>query len=108
MMRLDIGHRCPDVPVLPDILRSSPTRLLVGAAGSGPPPRPEDLMPKKELTTAERDDLAEETGLVLDHLSPNGVAGGHGPEGRHGEYGGWLVVLGTLAALALTAILISM
>jgi uncharacterized membrane protein YhiD involved in acid resistance len=65
-------------------------------------------MPKKDSTTVERDDLAEETGLVLDHLSPNGVAHGHGRETGHGEYGGWLVVAGMLAALVLAVILIAM
>src|SRR4051794_36260628 len=81
---------------------------MVGAADSAPLTTPEDPMPKNARMVAERDDLSEETGLVLDQLSPNGVANGQGAETPHGEYGGWLIGLGMLAALLLVVILISM
>jgi uncharacterized membrane protein YhiD involved in acid resistance len=64
-------------------------------------------MPKTDRLTATREEQSEETGLVFDDLSPNGVTGGHGPESSHADYGHWLVVLGIVVALALTVTLIS-
>jgi len=81
--------------------------MMVGAADSGPLTTPEDPMPKNDRVAAQREAVAEESGLVLDHASPNGVAREHGPEANHTSHGGLLIVLGMLAALLLAIILIA-
>jgi uncharacterized membrane protein YhiD involved in acid resistance len=68
---------------------------------------PEDPMPKKDRATAQREEMSEETGLVLDHSSTNGVVGGHAAAGSHPSYGGLLIVIGMLAAVLLAVILIA-
>jgi uncharacterized membrane protein YhiD involved in acid resistance len=65
-------------------------------------------MPKNSRIAAERDEAADDTGIVLDQLSPNGVAGDHGAEASHVDHGGWLVVLGMLVALLLVIVMIAM
>jgi uncharacterized membrane protein YhiD involved in acid resistance len=65
-------------------------------------------MPKNSRIVAERDDAAEDTGLVLDRLSPNGVTGDHGPEASRADHGGWLQVIGMVAALLLVIVMVAM
>src|SRR5262245_62138898 len=65
-------------------------------------------MPKNSRIVAEREEAAEDTGIVLDQLSPNGVAGDHSAEASRVDPGGWLVVIGMLVALLLVIVMIAM
>ena len=64
-------------------------------------------MPKNDRVAAQREDMAEDTGLVLDQSATNGVTREHGTEASRADHGGWLVVLGMVAALLLAVILIA-
>src|SRR5262245_40003678 len=65
-------------------------------------------MPRDSRIAAERDDAADDTGLVLDRMSQNGVDGEHGVEASRVDHGGWLQVIGMVAALLLVIIMVAM
>lgn len=65
-------------------------------------------MPKNSRIAAEREAAAEETGLVLEPPSPNGHAGEHGLEASRADRGGWLQVIGIVAALVLVVVVVSL
>jgi uncharacterized membrane protein YhiD involved in acid resistance len=67
---------------------------------------PEEPMPNNSRIAAERDH-AEETGLVFDRLSPNGVQSEHMMESSRADRGGWLQVIGMVAALLLVIVMIA-